>query len=72
MDSDATTKPIAFLLLLPPFLFFNYRGEAQHIDMSTLLLLEKVYCFLAEAAFLLAIFSTTWVRVSVEISRSDK
>ena len=50
MDFEATTKHIAFLLLLPSLLFFNYRGEAQPKGMPRLLLVEKGYWFLAATA----------------------
>ena len=63
VDYDATTmtfgeslhfcwlrKYTAFLLVLPPLLFFSTIGEAQHIGMPTLMLLERAYCFVATAA----------------------
>ena len=43
-------KSTAFLLVLPPLLFFNYRSEVQHIGLPTFMLVKRAYCFLATAA----------------------
>ena len=48
MDSEATTCFLAAAALFG--ISFNYRDEAQHIDISTLLLVEKAYCILADVA----------------------
>ena len=43
-------QPLAFLLLLPSLVFLSPGDEAQHIDISTLLLVENAYCILAAAS----------------------
>ena len=59
-------KAYCFLATAAMFpIYFNYRGEAQHIGIPTLLLVEKGYCFLTAAA-LFPIFSTIGVRLNTQ------
>ena len=60
MDSEETTCFLAAAALFG--ISFNYRDEAQHIGIHTLLLVEKSYCILADEA-LFAFFSTIGVRL---------
>ena len=43
-------KVYCFLISAAPFTIFQYRSEAQHIGMTTFMLMKKAYCFLANAA----------------------
>ena len=48
MYSEATTCFLAAAALFG--ISFNYRDEAQHIGIHTLLLVEKAYCIVADVA----------------------
>ena len=51
-------KAYCFLTAAALFaIFFNYRGEAQHIGIPILLLLEKAYGFLATTALFSIFFN---------------
>ena len=57
MDSEATTCFLAAAALFG--ISFNYRDEAHHIGIPTLLLVEKAYCFIAAAALVAIFFNYT-------------
>ena len=48
MDSEATTCFLAAAVLFG--ISLNYRCEALHIGIPTLLLVDKAYCILADVA----------------------
>ena len=48
-------------------IFFNYRGEAQHIGMPTLILVERAYGFVATAAIFSIYFNYRGDAQSIDI-----